>query len=105
MYFTPEQIALINLATTIVLCLITSVYVYITYRIQSDQRKHFQLTNRPYLSYENFEMGLVKDNNDVKSLQPKLFFKNVGNVLLEFNVDMIEYTINNIATSNTSFIS
>jgi len=103
MHFSPEQIALINLVTTIVLCLITTVYVYVTYRIQSDQRRHFQLTNRPYLAYENFEMGLIKDNNDIKSLQPKLFFKNVGNVLLEFNVDKIEYTINNIA--NTSIIN
>ena len=105
MDISAENIALINLFTTIVLCLITALYVYITYSIQRDQRKHFELTHRSYLSFEKFELGFVEENNVIQGLQPKLFLRNVGNVILKFNVDEATYTINNIPASNIELIN
>ena len=37
----PEEIANISLFTTIILCIITAFYTFVTYKIQRDQKEKF----------------------------------------------------------------
>ena len=108
MYFlkiTPEDIAVGNLITTVVLICITAYYAFITHKIQHDQSNHFELTHRPYLSFEKFELGFDEEDNVIKGVQPKLFLKNVGNVILKFNVHESNFTINSIPASNIDLVN
>ena len=95
-----EKIAFINLITTIVLCIITAIYARITYLMQKDQRKHLEITNRPYFSFDHLAMGTSKEGSIVKALQPQLYFKNVGNVMLEYSIEEIEFVVNNVVSKN-----
>ena len=73
------DIANITLFTTLALCVITGIYTFITYRIQRDQKRNFEIANRPYLTLNAFSIALILDNkNKLIGIQPKLMLKNVG---------------------------
>jgi hypothetical protein len=95
-----EDIAVINLITTIVLCLITGLYVLITHRIQTDQRRQFIIQNRPYFAFDNLHLTVEKEENTIRALQPRLQFKNVGNVIVEYSIEDFEFTVNGATSQN-----
>jgi hypothetical protein len=100
-----EQIALINLITTIVLCIVTGVYVIITNQMRKDQRRQLEISNRPYFSFDRFVMGIEKEGSTITALQPQLHFKNVGNVILEYNIEELEFIVNTLASTNNQLHS
>jgi len=45
-------------------------------------------------------LGVVKEDEIIKGLQPQLHFKNVGNVILEYCIEEIEFVVNTIVGAN-----
>lgn len=102
----PEEIANISLFTTIILCIITAFYTFVTYKIQRDQKKNFEIVNRPYLSMTKFNISLIQDNtNKLRGIQPILFFKNVGKTILAYKVQEISCTINGIVCDVQDYLN